>query len=246
MRIVIHQPYFLAWLGYFAKLRYADAYVALDDANFRKRHFQDRSQVISMHGQPMWIGVPTGQNFGLQMRQVVVPEGRWAADIDRTIRHSYSKARFVAEEWPVIASALLSRPIGTTLAELNLGLTGLLAKRINGRDVPIFRSSQLGSYDDATSRIIEICRSMKADGIIVGSGASINPAVHDIKRIRDAKVRIWVQDFFGADIQYFQTRRRQAGFVAGLSAVDALVNEGADHIGRALKRNDLNPTELVT
>ncbi|RYE59542.1 MAG: hypothetical protein EOP48_00565 [Sphingobacteriales bacterium] len=57
MTAVMHQPYFLPWMGYFSKLLYADKFIVLDDASFSKRKFIDRVQIINPSGELMWLGL---------------------------------------------------------------------------------------------------------------------------------------------------------------------------------------------
>jgi hypothetical protein len=94
MWVVIQQPYFLPWLGFFGKLAFADAYVALDDARFRKRHFHDRSKIISMTGEGKWLGAPVGENLGRSLNEIAVNDITFIQRIARTIEHSYARAPF--------------------------------------------------------------------------------------------------------------------------------------------------------
>lgn len=47
MIATIHRPYFLPWMGYFSKLFYSDIFIVMDDVNFTKRHFIDRTKIIN-------------------------------------------------------------------------------------------------------------------------------------------------------------------------------------------------------
>ena len=45
MKIAIHQPEFMPWLGYFHKMKMADVYVILDKVQFKKRYFENRNYI---------------------------------------------------------------------------------------------------------------------------------------------------------------------------------------------------------
>jgi hypothetical protein len=42
--IAIHQPQFMPWLGYFDKMGQVDAFVLLDNVQYKKNEFQNRNR----------------------------------------------------------------------------------------------------------------------------------------------------------------------------------------------------------
>ena len=46
--IAIHQPNFMPWVGYFYKIAKADKFVLLDNAQFSKNSYINRSQILLM------------------------------------------------------------------------------------------------------------------------------------------------------------------------------------------------------
>jgi hypothetical protein len=71
MKAVIHQPYFLPWMGYFSKLIYADKFIVLDNVEFSKRHFIDRVQVINSDGNLIWIGMNIGERYKIKCNEII-------------------------------------------------------------------------------------------------------------------------------------------------------------------------------
>ena len=57
MRIAIHQPHFLPWLGYLHRMAQVDAFVLLDHVQFERRNYQNRT-MIRMNGAAHWLTVP--------------------------------------------------------------------------------------------------------------------------------------------------------------------------------------------
>ena len=59
--VACHQPNFLPWLGFFAKMARADVFVLLDDVQFtqgaNKHNWTTRVRILTANG-PLWISVP--------------------------------------------------------------------------------------------------------------------------------------------------------------------------------------------
>src|SRR5664279_3360690 len=108
MRAVIHQPYFIPWLGYFSKLAHSDVFIVLDNVYFRKRHFLDRTKIINMHGQPTWLSLPTGDNYATSISNVTTHGNKcvYINTIIRTIEYSYARAKHYRTEWPRLRNAI--------------------------------------------------------------------------------------------------------------------------------------------
>lgn len=229
---VIHQPYFLPWLGYFSKLAFADVFVVLDNVNFVKQHYLDRTRIIDMHGQSSWLSLPTGQNLGVPIAGVALhpPDSRTLPNLIETIRVSYSKALCFQQEWPPLFKALYSafEPEPAMLLDVDLALIQAILKRLAIRAPEIVFASSLSSSTDATDRIIEICQRSGVTDLVLGGGRS--HAVHDFERIEANDIALHSQHYLGVHPTYFQTRRRRADFAAGLSVIDAIFNCGADAV----------------
>ena len=46
----IHQPEYLPWLGFFKKMMSSELFVFLDDAQFRKKGWQNRNRIVDRKG----------------------------------------------------------------------------------------------------------------------------------------------------------------------------------------------------
>ena len=47
MRVTIHQPEHLPWLGFFHKMAVCDVYVLLDSVQFTKNNYQNRNVALA-------------------------------------------------------------------------------------------------------------------------------------------------------------------------------------------------------
>lgn len=245
---VIHQPYFLPWLGYFSKLAFCDVFVLLDNVEFTKGHYLDRARVINMHGEIVWLSLPTGQNLAVAINQVRLrpPDSYYLTKLIRTLAVSYATAQRFEDEWPFL-EGLLSSAFSSSngsLIDISLELIiGLLDRLQLARPV-LVRASAITTASDPTERLLDICRAIELTDIVVGSGRS--RSVHDFPRLVANGVHLQVQDYLAVHPQYSQARRRQRPFQPGLSVIDALLNVGFEETRRFVSDNRYTPTPLGT
>ena len=76
-KIIVHQPYYLAYPGFFHKLSLGDIFVIMDDAQYDKR-FTNRNRIIT-NNDWMWITVPINKKhkFHLNMEVEINNEINW-------------------------------------------------------------------------------------------------------------------------------------------------------------------------
>lgn len=246
MKATIHQPYFIPWLGYFSKLVFSDYLVILDNVNFSKRHYLDRTRIVNMHGQISWLNLPVGENFHKNIKDVHVnlPEKDYVNKIFRTIELSYARAKFFKSEYPNLRESL-SQPLASTsnLAVINIEIIKNIMKLLNLEMPRIYLESEFDEiYSDATNRIINISKKIKTNDIIIGGGKSW--VVHDWQKVCDAGINIYQQDYLTKHPKYPQVRRKRVGFQPGLSVVDALLNVGCSKVREFLTSEIFRPQVL--
>ncbi|PYN14894.1 MAG: hypothetical protein DME05_13725, partial [Candidatus Rokuibacteriota bacterium] len=92
MKIAIHQPHYLPWLGYFAKWAAADLFVFLDTVQFEKNGWQNRNRIKTRDG-ARWLTVPVRASLGTPIKDVTIDERQpWPGRHLRMIEHAYAKA----------------------------------------------------------------------------------------------------------------------------------------------------------
>jgi hypothetical protein len=75
MRIAIHQPHYLPWLGLLHHMAQADLFVLLDHVRFERGNYQNRTQV-RINGVPHWLTVPVIQRS--QKERILEKEIDWS------------------------------------------------------------------------------------------------------------------------------------------------------------------------
>ena len=243
MRIVIHQPYFLPWLGFFSKLLYCDAIIILDNVNFRKRHYHDRTRIINMHGDDAWLRLQIAENFKTPINEVYIEKANTLERIAATLCHSYAKAHCFDVHRDGILNILRETIIvGNDLASVNTAIIKSLCDLIGICECKFLLASQFDSVAEPTERLIRLCQQTKAEELLIGSGSSTE--VHDWSRLQKLGITICYQDFLAHHPTYSQSRKRARPFISGLSIVDAIFNEGMANITALLCAPELEPIVL--
>jgi hypothetical protein len=91
MRITIHQPEHLPYMGFFQKASVADVLVILDNVKFRKNYFQNRNKIKNLNGDDEWITVPVEKKAtSKKIKDVKVSEDpNWRGKLRRKISENF-------------------------------------------------------------------------------------------------------------------------------------------------------------
>ena len=152
MRVTIHQPQFLPWLGYLDKIDQADMFIALDSVQFKKNEWQNRNRIRTADG-CQWVTVPVLHHFGQLVNDVRINQAvAWRSQHLRAIEMHYARAPFRDRYLPELRS--LYEASWERLHELNMAVIRWLRPRGPARPLPD-RSTQAVSaaLGDAPGRV---------------------------------------------------------------------------------------------
>lgn len=216
MKVAIHQPHYLPWLGYLAKWAAADVFVFLDTVQYEKNGFQNRNRIKTPHG-PRWLTVPVHARLGTPIRDVTVDTTQpWRERHRRTIEHAYASAPWLAR-YRAALDEFYGRP-WTHLAPLAVASAEWLARAV-GIATPVRLASELGvAATDSTDRLIALCGAVGGDHYLAGRDGA---RYMDLERFRAAGITVSAQDY--AHPVYAQAHGEFAPF---LSALDLLLMHG--------------------
>ena len=220
MKLAIHQPEFMPWTGFFAKMARADAYVVLDHVQFKKRYFENRNRIVSAGGKVGWVGVPVISKgaFDQAINQVRIDNSQpWQRKLLGTIAHTYAKAPCFQPYFDELQAIVTARPF-ERLVDLNLELIGFFRRHLGIATPMAFSSTMALNGHKGSDLILEICRQHHARQYLCGASGKDYLVAADFQR---AGVAI-------AWLNYRPAAYRQLGapFVAGMSALDLLFNHG--------------------
>ncbi|HET7341595.1 MAG TPA: WbqC family protein [Methylomirabilota bacterium] len=218
MKVAIHQPHYLPWLGYLAKWAAADVFVALDTVQYEKNGWQNRNRIKTAAG-PRWLTVPVHARLGTPIAEVTVDAGQpWAPRHLRAIEDAYARAPHLAAHRPA-----LQRLYGASwerLAPLALATAEWLARAV-GITTPLRLASQLAvTASDPSARLAALCRAVGADAYLAGRDGAryIDPSP-----FAAAGIRVLYQDY-----KHPEYRQLHGEFAPFLSGLDLLLTHGDD------------------
>lgn len=219
--LVVLQPGYLPWLGYFDLLSRADVFVHYDDVQFDKHGWRNRNRVKGPKG-AIWLTVPVLHHgrAGQSILEVEIDDRRdWRRKHLSTIGQLYAHAPFVQATLPRLRE-LIERP-WARLVDLDLALIDWLAAEI-GISTPRYRASELAIGGNRIERLVNLCKHFSADRYISGQAAR---DYLDVAPFAAAGIEIVWHDY--AHPTYAQ---QHGEFVPYLSVLDLVLNAGADSL----------------
>jgi hypothetical protein len=234
VKVAIHQPHYLPWLGYFAKWASADLFVFLDTVQYEKNGWQNRNRIKTPDG-PRWLTVPVKARLGMTVSVVPIDTSQpWRARHLRSIENAYAKA----PRWSKYRDALQSfyAREWERLAPLAVDSARWLADAL-GVSTPVRLASDLAVSDgprpDATARLVAICRAVGADTYLAGRDGA---RYLDAEQFAVAGIAVSTQ-------RYEHPLYGQGGgeFAPFLSALDLLLMQGDEALRILREGNTWSP-----
>lgn len=213
---VILQPSYLPWLGYFEQIWKSDVFVLYDDVQFDKNGWRNRNRIKTPDG-PRWLTVPVRAHLGAKINEVEIDNRQnWRKKHLKNIESAYQKAPYFEEYFEYFKK--IYEQEWKYIAELDIFLIHLINDFL-GLDRQILRSSELGlTGGGKVGRLVEICRSLKADVFYEGQAGK---NYIDDKEFEDNDIRIIYQNY-----RHPSYRQSYGDFAPYLSVIDLLFNEG--------------------
>lgn len=238
MRIAIHQPHYIPWLGYLDRMIKADVFIVLDHVQFERRNYQNRAAIL-LEGQAKLVTVPVVQRSQKETivdKRIDAAEGGgrpWGPVHAKTLRYAYRRAPHLAPYLPRLEEVLHAR--WDRLVDLDLAMLELLREAFGIR-TPLLRSSQMRAEGARSDLLLNLCREVRPGSTFLGGlGGS--------RRYLDAEA--FARAGIGVEWQSFEhPRYEQCGttdFVPGLMAFDLLFHlgpAGRDLLWRHAERRD--------
>jgi len=168
--VVILQPGYLPWLGFFDQMYKSDIFVIYDDVQFDKNGWRNRNKIRTSQGW-QWLTVPVflkGQNFPKIKDVLINNNENWRKKHLESIRQNYSKAPFFDGVFE-ICEKIYSKE-WKYLLDLDVAFIYNLAEKLNMKREIKF-SSELDVKGDQTERLVNICLKFRASEYLTGDAA---------------------------------------------------------------------------
>jgi hypothetical protein len=214
--IAIHQPQYMPWIGYFHKIASVDAFVFLDNVQYKKNEFQNRNKIKINNG-VQWLTVPVRYKFPQKINEVTINNNfPWQRKHVQALRTNYSKAPYFEHYFSFFADIV--QQDWKKLANLNCYIVKQICQLLHF-NTDFYNASEFGiTEDDPNKRLIEICKHLKANTYLSGKGG-INYL--DIDLFTNADITVKFQDF-----KHPVYDQPYGAFVENLSIIDLIFNCG--------------------
>ena len=228
--VVIHQPDFLPWLGYFHRLLKADLFIALDHVQFvtgTSRSWTHRDMIKTPQG-AKWLSLRVQKaSFGTPIRDILLAPGTdWRRDNLNRVRENYRKSPYFHEVFPQLEQ-LYAQP-GETMAGMNLASLDLLEDMLDVK-TPRMISSQMNPQGTSSAMLVDLLQKAGATRYISGQGAR---AYLDADLFEKARIELVWQNF-----RHPVYSQAHGAFIPMLSSIDALFNCGLDETRKLLREH---------
>ncbi|GAX62907.1 hypothetical protein SCALIN_C45_0065 [Candidatus Scalindua japonica] len=229
MKIAIHQPEFLPWLGFFYKMILADLYVVFDHVQFKKRYFENRNKIVFQSGDTSWINVPvkTKGKYTQSINEVEIDnDQKWKSKMLTKIQHCYRSAPYFEEYYHDFVSLLDDREYDK-LIDLNMEIINFIRKKLDITVPMLFSSSMDVGSSEGSDLILKICLVNNANTYLCGASGKDYLNVENFDK--NGIVIEWL------DYQPPVYKQLCQQFTPYMSILDLLFNYGSKSLGIIMK-----------
>lgn len=216
--VVIHQPDFLPYLGFFHRLLYADLYVILDTVQFvtKGKGWHNRDKIKTPQGEK-WITISVKKGpLKTKINEVILSKDvNWRQNNLNLIIQNYRKASFFDDIFPHVKKLYFFEC--QKLVEFNMKSIQMFMELFN-LDVETELASKLNPHGKSNELIVDILQKAQATHYLSGDGAKnyYNPSPY-----KAAGIQVVWQDF-----KHPVYPQLHGEFIPYLSSVDLLFNCG--------------------
>jgi hypothetical protein len=174
MNVVILQPSYIPWRGFFHQIYKADLFIFYDDVKYDKNGWRNRNRIKTANG-TQWLTIPV-HTGGVESHHTPICEihNDWARPWNQihwtTLKQAYGKAPFFEKYAPILEPYYQQKP--EFLADFIIALTIALSQALGNDHTRFLRSRDLEDiHGTKTSRLIEILTRVGATHYISGPSA---------------------------------------------------------------------------
>jgi hypothetical protein len=173
MNVVILQPSYIPWRGYFDQIRRADLFIFYDDIQYDKHGWRNRNQIRTAQGR-QWLTIPVhshGVTAGIPVKDMKIDWSKpWAKNHLKALTFAYNKAPYFKKYLSLIESFYNRHD--ETLADFTIVTTETIARTLGILSTRFMRSSEITGLDgQKTDRLIQILTRVGAKHYISGPSA---------------------------------------------------------------------------
>lgn len=224
-RVVITQPTYLPWLGYFHLMAGADTFIFLDNVQFDKRSWQQRNRVKEPGG-AAWLTVPVRSKGGFHqlIKDVEIDGQGWQKKHLNTVKHLYAKSPFKKNVVSFLENIYHNQ--FTLLSELNMTIIREMAGRLE-ISPRFLTASELRGLGKKVELLVDLC--VKTGATHYLSGLAAKGYIDENNLFEGLGIAVEYQDF-----PHPEYPQLHGSFISHLSIIDAVMNIGWEQTRKIL------------
>lgn len=219
--VAIHQPNFFPWLGFFDKIRRADAFVFLDAVDYPRSgsggmgSWTNRVR-IAVQGEARWATCPLQHMpLGSPIAAASIDDRQpWRTKLLKTLEANYRKAPRYARAMDLLRPLIMAQE--ANLAAFNIAAIKAIAAEL-GLKTRFLLQSSLPGEGKATELLASLVKAAGGDSYLAGGGAA---GYQQDEIFAAAGLKLVYQGFVP------RPYGDPARFIAGLSVIDYLMHDG--------------------
>ncbi len=218
MRVVINQPNYIPWRGYFDLIDDADLFLYHDDVQYTKQDWRNRNKIKTASGS-VWLSVPVKKvSTETLIKDVLIDhEQKWLFDHKRRLTEAYKTTSFFrayAEEFFAILDKKHEK-----LADLDIETAAFILRAFK-IETPVSLVSMMELKGQKTEKLLAILRACGGSEYLSGPAAK---AYIDEKKFEEAGIKLTWKTY-----DYAPYPQLWGDFEGAVTALDLLFNCGAD------------------
>jgi len=223
MKVAIHQPNFLPWVGFFNKIKSVDLFIFFDDVQFeRGKTYTSRTKILAQSNE-LWLTVPVINKSSLiQIKDIeVVQDANWKSKHLKCLSLSYKKAPYFDEVFQIIEKTY--RGNSRYLIDYNIPLIKNFCEYLQFSTEFKLSSELCIAEVQGGDKILSLLMSVKANEYLSGNGEGSRRYINT-REFELAGIILEWQNFIQKPYKQFGTQE----FISNLSIIDLLFNMGKE------------------
>ena len=219
-RVVILQPSYIPWIGYFDQINKADIFVFYDDVQYTRRDWRNRNRIKLSSGNSSFLTVPVSAkgNYDQPINKIKIDfTQKWQKKHINSLFHNYKNTPFFNDVFPILEESILTNY--TLLSDFTIALTKKISRYLEIKNTQFIKSYDTHvSYNDSTNHLVKLCKKLEATHYLSGTSAQ---DYLDESQFQNSSIVLEYHNYVHP--QYPQL---WGEFISHLSIVDILFNCG--------------------
>lgn len=167
MKISIHQPEHLPWLGFFDKISKVDVFVLLDDVQFRKNYYQNRNCITLRQEDSQWLTVPLNKfKSSTLIKDIEISsDDKWKNKYLVKVYEEYRNTKNFVTIYGELKDILFKE--SNSLCILNQDIIRWMCFRMSIK-TKLLLSSEIEKTKEEEDINLKICKSLQAEEYLSG------------------------------------------------------------------------------